>query len=321
MFRETILKKQLATLFLAVTSLSSSAGVLIDDGIVARDGLFPTVVRINNYYIDPKTKLEIPAGHCTGTLVAQDIVLTAAHCVVNLSKDLIQRVSHTGDSKGETAKKHKGGGIKVKAAYRSDEYKYANLTYEMANVYEGTDEFKKLDEKAKNEFYMKRYYIGKARSAYDIAFLQLERAQSIAKSKLSGLGCRISLVDGSNITLAGYGVKNIKGSKVDSNSKYVLNYGTNKLSKNYFKGSLYTLENIAGKQMVNSGDSGGPLFVKGSQAMVFGVTSTKAEDENGKNVESTYANLSSTYAQEVYREILGDKTIPKSLATILNSCP
>lgn len=304
---------------LAVHSVAAVAGPLIDDGIVARDKLFPSVIKISNYSIDPKTKLEQNLGHCTGTLIAQDIVLTAAHCV-NSEPGVFQRVSHTGDSKGESQKKPKGGGIKVKASFYSRNYDAAKMNATIANLYIQSKEFEALSAAEKQDILIKRYILGKLTSSYDIAFLQLERVQTIAKSDLSAIGCKSSLIAGSDVTIAGYGLKSVKDSKENSNPKYILNYGSNKLAKHDFPSLVYSLNKAEGKQLVNSGDSGGPLFKKGSNAIVYGVTSTKALNAKEINVESTFGNLSSTQAKSIYKEISAKKTAPKSLVDVLKAC-
>jgi V8-like Glu-specific endopeptidase len=63
-------------------------------------------------------KIEFEASLCTGTLIAPNVVLTAAHCV---NKNKLQRVSLTYDSSGPSERKgygfSAGGGIKVIKSY------------------------------------------------------------------------------------------------------------------------------------------------------------------------------------------------------------
>lgn len=312
------MNKKFGLFMLAVHSLAASAGTLIDDGIIASDKLFPSVIKISNYSVNPKTQSEVNLGHCTGTLIAQDIVLTAAHCVNN-DPNVIQRVSHTGDSKGESGKKPKGGGIKVKASFYSSQYDQTSKNGAMVGLYIQSKSFEKLSAAEKEDILIKRYILTKLTSSYDIAFLQLERVQTIAKSNLSTLGCKLSLFEGADVTIAGYGLKSVKDAAQNSNTNYVLNYGYNKISKNPLKGLVYTINKALGKQLVNSGDSGGPLFKKGS-GVVYGVTSTKGLNEKAINIESTFANLSSSSARTVFKEISLDKKAPKSLIDALKPC-
>src|SRR4051812_8275357 len=88
------------TLILAVILPVAGHGAshrLIDNGLKADQGQFPSVVKIVAY--DRANILTKKADYlCTGTLIAPDIVFTAAHC----SGPLELRVSASGDSMGYT---------------------------------------------------------------------------------------------------------------------------------------------------------------------------------------------------------------------------
>lgn len=64
------MKAQSLILLSALVTTQAFAGVTVSNGVNIQNSEHPAVVR-----------LEIPGGSCTGTYIAADIILTAAHCV------------------------------------------------------------------------------------------------------------------------------------------------------------------------------------------------------------------------------------------------
>jgi hypothetical protein len=114
--------------------------------------------------------------------------------------------------------------------------------------------------------------------------------------------------------MLGYG-KNIKELKEkDGNPDAQLQMGSNF----YFVGN-YQFEKLTGN-LVNSGDSGGPLLLKNNPEMIYGITSFKTMDENGNNITSSYSSTSSYWARKLYLEISLNPNAPEALKDIVEPC-
>jgi hypothetical protein len=185
----------------------SSASPLIDDGIKAKDGQFPSVVRISSYL--KLYGLEFLNSLCTGTLITPTVVLTAAHCIPN-SADTIQRVSLAGDASSKTDRRlyglMAGGGIKVKKSYKVSFYdRYYNLlekSYEKISDEKFDSLPEELQMRHKNEH--AKYLALTLRN--DIGILILNGRQSISVNDLSSLGCKEKLTSGSRSMIVGNGI-------------------------------------------------------------------------------------------------------------------
>lgn len=277
--------KRLILLF--VISLVGAAQAFIDDGIKAPQNSFPHVVKITTSQQDKITSI------CTGTLVAPDIVVSAAHCI-NLDPGQTQIIN----------------GVKVIRSFSSKafwEYRKqcTNLTYmvklplfERKSAAEKESILQKWSERC-----------GLKRSS-DIAFFQLEKGlQNIATA---ALGCRSNLAPQTEVMIAGFGLNNL------GNREALLHFGSNFLVQK--SPSVYTIKKLPGKQISNRGDSGGPLFLKGDASVVYGVTSSSDDNNSGMVLEADYAKLSSLNAFAIYDEVLRMPNVPLNLRNILMSC-
>lgn len=307
------MKKSIGIIALAMFSSLSFAEVFIDDGIVSQKNQFPAVVKVSLFQVQGKT--EILAGNCTGTMIADDVVVTAAHCV---DKSFVTRVSLAGDNVGKTAKAD--GGIKVISSFKSSSHKVFSDFYFQAMKAYRTEEYQRLSSAEKEKFVEDIVKSSILMRGFDIGLLQLEKKQVFPVGKASKLGCKQSLAVGNEVAIAGYGRKSGKEPGVNYNEAAVLNNGVNTVVPNETQNLTYRLLKKSSKQISNSGDSGGPMFKKGDQSVVYGVTSAGIPDENNRTQNVDYANLSSPIAKKVYEEILKDKTVSPSIAAILKAC-
>lgn len=306
--------KVVSTVGLGLMTFSLWAGVLVENGIQATRGSFPAVVKVATFELE-KGK-EILDSHCTGTLVAPTIVLTAGHCLANLKREH-QRISLPGDETGAVDK-----GILIKQAFVSGQYSDANKSVD--KISKQMDDFNKLSPEMK-ELLSDRYEIETENfSSMDIAFLELMNPALIGPKDVPEIACDL-LSPGDVVMFAGYGQnKKKKGNTApNENPKSKLNFGFNVLSHPLFIDKVYTIESnddFPSLQLINHGDSGGPLFKRQSQAKVYGVTSTGGFMKDGRVTSSTFSATGSEVAKSFYRSILKTPRAPKALKDLLKKC-
>jgi len=276
----------------------------IDGGDSVKKGDFPAIVKFNN----PKNDGSI---YCTGTLIAPNIVITAAHCV---EKGFFKylRVSKAGDNKGELGSLFKKN-FKVKNVFYLDESKTVYTEIEMIKDYIRGKGFRSSTYHNQIQIRESLRVLEEKKINVDIAFLELSENQEISADQLLKLSCD-QMPEGSDILMLGYG-KNLKElSPNDGNPLAQLQQGNNF----YFVGN-YQFEKLTGN-LVNSGDSGGPLLLKNNPDMIYGIASFKTINKDGNNITSSYSSTSSYWARKLYLEISLSPNAPEALKDIVEPC-
>lgn len=277
-------------------STFSFAGLLVDEGIEAPENSFPNVV-----------KIAADNSICTGTLIAPDLIITAAHCIPSDPKFPIK------------ISLNKQSGIKVVKSFRSKTYvEYEHHLAQLEKIRD-SEEFATYPDVEKSLIAREIKITKEKNTKLDIAFLQLSKKQ-VMNSAPAIMGCRMSLTPGADVAFAGYGNKYIKGNNTDQNPNHLLHYGSNRIIDHEGVGSFYTVTTNFGNQIPNKGDSGGPLFKKVDQKIVYGVVSAGMSDSSGVGNFAYFTNLSSQSAHGFYQELLNDHSVPPQLKAILKGC-
>jgi secreted trypsin-like serine protease len=159
--------KPILTLMLISTTLHA-----IDGGKPVKKGDFPAVVKFNNSHNDGKI-------YCTGSLIAPNILITAAHCVEkSFYKQL--RVSRAGDHLGEIGSLFKKN-FKVKNVFYLDEYKTVNSEIRMIGDYIRGTGFRSSSYTHQHEIRENLKTLEEKKINSDIAFIELTKIKRLAR--------------------------------------------------------------------------------------------------------------------------------------------
>jgi len=313
----------LCSLVLSVTNAWTSSDVVwndvyenfIDHGLATAKDQFPSVVRVVTYGPDKNMK-PVMLSICTGTLITQRIVLTASHCLPkNASQHL--RVSLTGDPLGLTDNNF----FAVSHYFGATGYVKNIDKFNANEMAIKTPEFPRLSAAEKEFIQSQAILLSKDATSYDFAFLELAKPQPISASNTASLGCFILPVN-TAVSIVGYGINNMStGPTKNINTAFQLLHGSNVLVKTSTPKLTMRIEKRIGSQLINHGDSGGPLFRKDNFYYVYGVVSTVATDpKTGIGMAGNYAATGSDRAREFYREILTHNNASTELKRMVRKC-
>lgn len=301
--------------------LVANSALFIDEGIPANARGLDIVVKmevVEDHFFFGTRVLSI----CTATMITPDIALTAAHCITGL-KTAYTGISLVGDNKGKVivyeGGKHVNKGILIEKAYVNPDYYIARDEYERNAQRRMGREFIDMTPAERVELEELIVKLGRVQSGKDVAFVKLSSPQKVDTRKLPSISCREKLYERDAILFAGYGRNSPNGIRANNNADERLLVGENIINQTFEK-DVYSALKDGGPNLVNSGDSGGPLFKKGSYDQVFGVSVLRLNDENGRNKESLFVNLSSESSKKFFKTLLKEKDLSKDFKSKIQDC-
>jgi len=302
-------------LLLLLIPVITEAAPTIDYGTVAKHRDYPSVVKISLIHHHNFFGLQ-EAGTCTGSLISPKVVLTAAHCVNTFSQNH-SSVSLAGDEKGQVLVNGKDHGIKVVNAYVHPSYGIAKNKYDEAVRIRMSGQFIQMTPEQREKHEKKIQDLALEMSKVDIAVMELEKSQKILRQDLARIACNKSLRSGSAIEYAGFGRSRVTDS-LNSNTNYVLLYGKNHLAKNY--GGLYMANASSSQQLINSGDSGGPLYSANNALDVYGISVLRKDGEMPQEKESIFVNLTSPASRQFFQALYQSRNVSKEVRESIGDC-
>lgn len=329
--------KQIISLTILLFASHSFAGITIDNGYPAKDGIFPNLVKIGTYEVG-LLGLEYISNTCTGTLIGETTLVTSAHCLdlnqlTEQGLNLISRVSQPGKQDADPDRSILNaaqGGVKIATSYINPQYiKEDNIVSQIKNKFikkytaEGHS-FATAHSFAETELDPYKLKL----VPYEISFATLAKPiRTLRPHEFGTLNCKKKLNFDSPVMIVGYGAK-INHNGQNTNKNFNLHYGYNYLSKKHTDKSQYVLlydENNPSLQLSNQGDSGSPLFEVNNAKTIFGTFSmlggySNASSSNKVAISNRYSSTSSPESLEYYKYLLNDKNISQELKKILERC-
>jgi len=276
----------------------------IDGGVPVKKGDYPAVIKLNNFQNGG-------LAHCTGSLISPTIIITAAHCVEKAYfKE--QRISAAGDAKGEIGALFKKS-FKVKNIFYLDDAKLIKSEIEMISSYVNGPQFHLASFHHQIEVKENLRKLKEKSINIDLAFIELKEPQKIVEENLFKISCDY-LPRESEILMLGYGKNQKNFNSPNKNPNYYLQEGSN-----FYSSGNYVFDPILGN-LINNGDSGGPLLLKSTPKIIYGVASYKTLDENQNSLSGTYSSTSSKWAKELYSDIIRDPKASDELKDMLSDC-
>lgn len=254
-FSQTLLSRKIST----NSRASESADNLpIANGELALDNEFPYFVKIKS-----------SKGFCGGTLISEEYILTAAHCVYGeyMNGGVIQILIGVNHYYGEY-KGHYAGFVRHSPPKEENTVgKISNLL--ITKIY-GNQENIFIPDEYKESMFFDRF--DRYSESYDIAILKLEiKAIGVPTLSLSNAAVEKELIDGHPITVIGVG-RNEANERSNDLWKASLNVGG-------YRGQPTSIVYLTSKDKPAKntclGDSGGPAIFDGAfgKKYIMGITS------------------------------------------------
>lgn len=263
-------------------------------------------------------------GICTGSLLPNNLILTAAHCVSDPKKALIifdenmqKIIQHLID---RTSPEVVQETVRLVDVGRTNA-KYAQTMQEMNDYADKALNGRKFEDLAQEERTQILEKVFSIKDHGDIALLHFTgttpqgyKPATVATLKESGL-----LTNGTDTTLSGYGLNN---GVENTGSEILRSVEGIKVSDNKFSQTEIQLDQRQGKGACR-GDSGGPAFVKvDGKLKLWGVTSRGDKDPNNdcsQFVIYTHINAWQTWIKMTSEELLNQSKALQAKAKTPNA--
>lgn len=179
-------------------------------------------------------------------------------------------------------------------------------------------------------------------ASFDYGIIELQTPAPIDQADVAQLVCNKSLRKQAPIMMAGFGI-NMMAKGVSSNTKdqhqsksaekdiasitngnenYNLLYGYNVLQDYLSDVGLYIVQKSDKTQIINHGDSGSPLMLKGYPGYILGISSS-AINKTFKDPRTNIAIFNSTAsanAKRFYQEVLSSDLAARETKNLLQTC-
>jgi hypothetical protein len=290
----------------------------IDYGQFTRDNEFPQVVKITSFVKHPIWGPDINST-CTGTLIASDVILTAAHCA-SAAPGAWAHVSLAGDATALPLVKSIPQGITVKASYVAKKYQELKPQLVALESVVGGSDYIKMTHAQRESLDREIRGLKLLLARHDLGLIELEQEQEINWGHIPKIQCltNSSLGPGAPVSFVGFGASKIPNT-LNNNPQGLQQWGENRIERVLEK-SLYFTARTKSPMVINSGDSGGPLFRADDTSRLFGVSVLRDWDKKGNALGGFFVKLNSPEALGFFAEVLAHPWIPAKMKRPLSHC-